>query len=252
MKAFYCSFFTTWFWAYFSALQTLVFLLVQSICSSSGTLLPSLQLFTPCPHRAVLAGQRTWKLGLRFIIPPFSAHACFTFDMFFSLCCFFLFLFFSNSGLSRVTLFCSLINPDTSTISPAQHWCIKNELSHQWSCLFFSFILVCLFQWAFPHSLFFCQNLCSSLILNLSIFFSLSLFVLNNALFLAHRGLFHGWLVLIRVWKTLRLSSFSNESLYSFLFIFLSFFQDACSHYWIYYQTVQCRTRQYWCILLTG
>lgn len=56
---------------------------------------------------------------------------------------------------------------------------------------FSSFILVCLFQWMFPHSLFFCQNFCPSLILNLSIFFHLAVFVFNDAPFLLHRELFH-------------------------------------------------------------
>lgn len=74
-----------------------------------------------------------------------------------------------------------------------------------------------------------------SLILNLSIFFHCPVCVPNDALFFfVHRELFHGWFVFIRVWMTLSFSSVSNESLYTFLFIFVVFFQTACSHYWVY------------------
>lgn len=153
------------------------------------TLLPLLQHFS---LRAVLAGQRAQKLGFLFIIPPFSAHTCFTFGiMFFSLCCFSFFFVFSNSGLSRVTLFCSLITPDTSMIFPAQHRCIKNELSHHCSCLFFLFH----FRLSIPVNV---SSLSVLLSKSLSIsdsqfiyLFHLLLFVLKDAPFLAHRELFH-------------------------------------------------------------
>lgn len=89
------------------------------------TLLPLLQHFS---LRAVLAGQRAQKLGFLFIIPPFSAHTCFTFGiMFFSLCCFSFFLFFVQLRFVQSYFVLQFDNPwhqyDFSRTAPVhQEW----------------------------------------------------------------------------------------------------------------------------------
>lgn len=163
----------------------------------------------PALTAALGRGHRSWdvcSLFLPSVFIPASPLVCSFHSVVFS------FLFFSSSVLSGVTLFCSLITADTSGM--VTHDFSSTAPVHQeWTelCLFFSSMLGCLFHWMFPHSLFFCQNLCPSLILNLSIFFLLSLLALD-APFLAHRELFHEQFVFIRIWKTLRFSSFQMKA----------------------------------------
>lgn len=150
-------FFPACFWTYFSALQSLGFRLLLWEVSQSATaccppssdiLLPLLRQPTLCPSRAVLAGRRAQKPGLTsflFIIPSSSAHARFTFGVFFSLCCFFCF-FFLTHVCPELLLFCRVWYPlipawflQHSTDATRRNWAISGHR------FFFSFILVCVF-----------------------------------------------------------------------------------------------------------
>ena len=74
------------------------------------------------------------------------------------------------------------------------------------------------------------NSLSMSLILNFSFFFHFPVCVHNDALFLVLKQIFQGWFVFTRVWKTLSFSFLSDESLYTFMLIYVVFFQSACSH----------------------
>lgn len=137
-------FFPACFWTYFSALQSLGFHLLLWEASQSATACcpPSpLTSSWPCcvsPPSAPVGqcwlggGHRSqdFLLFCSLFLPPVLMPASPLVCSFHSVA-FFVFFFFPNPCLSRVTaVLQSLIPPDTSMIAPAQHWCNKKELSH--------------------------------------------------------------------------------------------------------------------------
>lgn len=111
VTAFYCSFFLPAFE------QTLALFNLQYFIFSSGKTLPvSQHIALPLPWDPPALATAALPHAPSSLVRSFHSM---------------LFLFLSNPCLSRVTaILQSLIPPDTGVISPAQHWCSKNEPRH--------------------------------------------------------------------------------------------------------------------------